>query len=102
MLDETFYQGARTHMQRSTNNVEDLCKLVVDFTELAKLHPEYQAPVLRFLSLCENLTESLIAVNLDIIAMLKGQIEAGGGLPWLPPDSPADTSLGPESSLPEP
>ena len=74
MLDENFYEGMRTHMQRTSNSLEDLSKLIPELMTIAGAHPEYQPNVIRFLSITQNLIEGVIELNLDIVKLASSQI----------------------------
>ena len=108
MLDEDFYESMRTHMQRTSNCLEDLSKLTPELAAIGGAHPEYQPHVLRFFSITQNLIEGVVELNLDIVKLAQNQMAQARlalGLdlpPSVPPETRDDKPPSPESNLPAP
>ncbi len=108
MLDEDFYESMRTHMQRTSNCLEDLSKLTPELAAIGSAHTEYQPHVLRFFSITQNLIEAVVELNLDIVKLAQNQMAQARQMlgldfpPSIPPETPDDKPPAPENNLPAP
>ncbi len=112
MLDEDFYESMRTHMQRTSNCLEDLSKLTPELAAIGGAHPEYQPHVLRFFSITQNLIEGVVELNLDIVKLARNQMAQARQMlgfdlptsnpPSVPPETPDDKPPSPQNNLPAP